>query len=71
MRRTIFDAAYNHFGNKRAVFEALSERAELPLDPCVTQPCQPGVDPCERLSTQLRKRATTQTNTRLALNSPS
>jgi hypothetical protein len=71
MKRTIFDAAYNHFGNKRAAFEALYKCTVLPLDPCVTQPCQPGVDPCEHLSTQLRKRATTQASTRLALNSPS
>ncbi|MEI7298391.1 TetR family transcriptional regulator [Paraburkholderia tropica] len=59
-------AVYNHFRNKKAVFEALYESAELPLDPFVIRPCERGADPLADLRTQLHERLHIALHTRRA-----
>ena len=38
-------AVYGHFRNKEAVFQAIYECADMPLDPFVVQSCEQDADP--------------------------
>ncbi|MBU9598128.1 TetR family transcriptional regulator [Burkholderia multivorans] len=59
-------AVYNHFKNKKAVFEALYESAQLPLDPFIIRPCDPPADPLDHLRAELRERLHVALHTRRA-----
>lgn len=49
-------AVYGHFRNKEAVFQAIYECADMPLDPFVVQSCEQDADPLEHLHAQLLQR---------------
>ncbi|ACC72642.1 TetR family transcriptional regulator [Paraburkholderia phymatum] len=49
-------AVYGHFRNKEAVFQAIYENADMPLDPFVVQACEQDADPLQHLHAQLRQR---------------
>ncbi|WP_109480053.1 TetR family transcriptional regulator [Paraburkholderia sp. C35] len=49
-------AVYGHFRNKEAVFQAIYECADMPLDPFVVQSCEQDADPLQHLHAQLRQR---------------
>jgi len=49
-------AVYGHFRNKEAVFQAIYECADMPLDPFVVQACEHDADPLQHLHAQLRQR---------------
>jgi TetR/AcrR family acrAB operon transcriptional repressor len=49
-------AVYGHFRNKEAVFQAIYECADMPLDPFVVQSCEQDADPLQHLHAQLLQR---------------
>ncbi|SKC96564.1 transcriptional regulator, TetR family [Burkholderia sp. CF099] len=49
-------AVYGHFRNKEAVFHAIYECADMPLDPFVVQSCEQDADPLQHLHAQLLQR---------------
>jgi TetR/AcrR family acrAB operon transcriptional repressor len=49
-------AVYGHFRNKEAVFQAIFECADMPLDPFAVQSCEQDADPLQHLHAQLRQR---------------
>lgn len=49
-------AVYGHFKNKEAVFHAMFECSDLPLDPFAVAPCSSDDDPLSRLRADLHRR---------------
>lgn len=49
-------AVYGHFKNKEAVFHAMFEYFDLPLDPFLISPCHEDGDPLPQLRADLRRR---------------